>query len=382
MKNRIKDVKIFVFRAIFVSVVLISPINANFADVVRNLYEAEVPVSGQSRAEREEAVREALKEVLVRISGLNDASSLAADEDLVRKPSQYVQQFRYRRFKPKEVIPETLENAKPYNQMLWLRFTKKTINKLLLNQGLSVWGKTRPSTLIWLVIDDQKNRVLIGNNTNHNGRTHLEEASKKRGLPVRLPLLDLADQSKLQITDVWGNFEDTILAASERYQTESVLVGRVYLNFAHTWHTRWTLYSAGQRQDWDFGSSDSLSEAVNQGIAKTGEILSEKFARVKATAESTANNMVVLQIKNISNLKTYNRTIKYLKGLSTVSKVSPFKINKEDVIFHVQSHSGRLGLSQAISLGRVLVKEPSQPVAAVETGIERQQPDLIYNMVP
>ena len=382
MKNRIKDVKIFVFRAIFVSVVLISPIKANFADVVRNLYEAEVPVSGQSRAEREEAVREALKEVLVRISGLNEASSLAADEDLVRKASQYVQQFRYRRFKPKEVIPESLENAKPFNQMLWLRFTKKTINKLLLNQGLSVWGKTRPSTLIWLVIDDQKNRVLIGNNTNHNGRTHLEEASKKRGLPVRLPLLDLADQSKLQITDVWGNFEDTILAASERYQTESVLVGRVYLNFAHTWHTRWTLYSAGQRQDWDFGSIDSLSEAVNQGIAKTGEILSEKFARVKATAESTANNMVVLQIKNISDLKTYNRTIKYLKGLSTVSKVNPFKINKEDVIFYVQSHSGRLGLSQAISLGRVLVKEPNQPVAAVETGVERQQPDLIYNLVP
>jgi len=382
MKNRIKDVKIFVFRAIFVSVAVLSPFQTNLADVVRNLYEAEVPVSGQSRAEREEVVREALKEVLVRISGLNDASTLAADEELVRKPSRFVQQFRYRRFKAKEVIPQALDDAKPFSQMLWLRFTKKTINKLLLNQGLSVWGKTRPSTLIWLVIDDQKNRVLIGNNTNHNGRTHLEEASKKRGLPVRLPLLDLADQSKLQITDVWGNFEDTILAASERYQTESVLVGRVYMNFAHTWHTRWTLYSAGQRQDWDFGSSESLSEAITQGIAKTGEILSEKFARVKATPESTANNMVVLQIKNISDLKTYNQTLKYLKGLSVVSKVSPYKINKEDVIFHVQSHSGRLGLSQAISLGRVLVKEPNQLVVAVETGIERQQPDLIYNMVP
>lgn len=98
-------------------------------------------------------------------------------------------------------------------------------------------------------------------------------------MPFRLPLLDLADQSKLQVTDVWGNFEDTILAASSRYQTEAILVGRVYLSYAKTWNTRWSLYSAGERHDWEVANSDTLRNAVKEGLSKTGEVLSQRFAR-------------------------------------------------------------------------------------------------------
>lgn len=383
MKIRTNGIKNFVFTAIFLLITSILPISSVNADIVRHLYEAEVPVEGQGREERDYVVRQALKEILVRISGRNDAGVLAEDESFVPRPTLFVQQFRYRKFKPDEVIPANpIDGAKPYTQKLWLRFTEKAVSKLLREQGFPVWGKTRPVTLVWLVVDDQKQRVLVGNGTPHISRTHIEQEARKKGLPFRLPLLDLADQSRLQVTDVWGNFEDTILAASSRYQTEAVLVGRIYLSFAKTWNTRWSLYSAGQRYDWEVSNSETLRAAVKEGLSKTGEVLSERFAQVDTLIES---GEVLLQVKNISDLKTYNKVTKYLKSLNIVSQVQTHQVNTDDVIFSLSSRSGRLGIAQAIALGHVLVADIGKPVIrgeVAESKPEQLKVDLVYKRVP
>lgn len=382
MKTGIKVVKNFVFGAILLATLTILPVQGIKADVVEGLYEIELPVEGQGREEQTSVIREALKDVLARISGRDSAGALAADNALIPNPTRLVEQYRYRKFKADEVVPAPVDGAKPYTQMLWMRFTEKALSDILVQQGLPIWGKSRPATLVWLVVDDQKQRVLIGNNAPHISRTYIEKEARKRGLPIRLPLLDLADQSKLQITDVWANFEDTILNASQRYQTEAILVGRIYLSFANTWNTRWTLYLEGQRQDWEIPNNLNLHDAVKQGIAKTGEDLSVKFAQVK---DATETNTVLVQIKNITDLKTYNQAINYLQGLNIVSQINPYKVSKGDVIFQVNSHSGRLGLAQAISLGRVLISDVNDPVvpsANIDNSTQQLQAALVYKLVP
>ena len=381
MKIRINGTKNLVFTAIILSIMAILPVSSINADIVRHLYEAEVPVEGQGREERNLVTRDALKEILVRISGRTDAGALAEDAALVPRPTLFIQQFRYRKFKSDEVIPEALEGAKPYTQKLWLRFTEKAIAKLLRAQGYPVWGKTRPSTLVWLVMDDQKQRILIGNSTPHISRTYVEQEAARKGLPLRLPLLDLADQSKVQVTDVWGNFEDAILTASARYQTEAILVGRTYLSFAKTWNTRWSLYLGGQRQDWEVSNSDSLNAAVSEGLSKTGETLSIRFTQVDTSQES---DEVLLQVKNITNLKSYNKAIKYLKALNVVTELEAHQVNTDNVIFRIKSRNGRLGISQAIALGHVLVTEISEPIVRTDSSEDKPEQlkvDLIYKMV-
>jgi len=383
MKIRINGIKNFGFTALFLSIMTILPITAANADIVPHLYEVEMPVEGQGRKERAYVVREALKEVLIRISGRNEAATLAEDEFLVPRPTRFMQQFRYRKFKLNEVIPvNPVDGAKPYRQKLWLRFTEKAVAKLLREQGYPVLGKSSAASLVWLVVESQKQRVLIGNSTQHASRTYIEQEATKKGLPFRLPLLDLADQSKVQVTDVWGNFEDTILEASLRYQTEAVLVGRIYLSFAKTWNTRWSLYSNGQRHDWEVSNSETLRAAVKEGLSKTGEVLSARFTQVNTTQD---NEVVLLQIKNVSDLKTYNKVIKYLKALSIVTKVHAHQVNTDDVIFSINSRSGRVGIAQAISLGRVLVNDMSEPIirdGASENNSGKIKADLIYKMVP
>jgi len=382
MKIRIKGTKNFVFTAIILSIMAILPVSSINAEIVRHLYEVETPVEGQGREERAFVAREALKEVLVRISGRTEASALAEDEVLVPRPTRFIQQFRYRKFKSTDVIPEAPEGAKPYTQKLWLRFTEKSIAKLLRQQGLPVWGKTRPATLVWLVVDDQKQRILISNSSPHISRTHIEREATKKGLPFRLPLMDLADQSKVQTTDVWGNFEDTILAASARYQTEAILVGRIYLSFAKTWNTRWSLYSNGQRQDWEVSNSDTLRAAVNEGLAKTGEVLSVRFTQVDGSQES---DTVLLQVKNITDLKKYNKVIKYLESLNAVTQLEAEQVNTDNVVFRIKTRNGRLGISQAVALGHVLVAEVNDPIIRADTSEDKPQQlkaELVYKLVP
>ena len=382
MKIRTNGKKNFVFTVLFLLITIILPFRSVNADIVHKLYEVEVPVEGQGREERAYVVREALKEILERVSGRNEANALAADEELVPRPTRLVQQFRYRKFKSDEDIPPNpIDGAKPYSQKLWLRFTEKAVVKLLRLQGFPVWGKTRPATLVWMVVDDQKQRILIGNSSPHISRSHIERDANKKGLPFRLPLLDLADQSKLQVTDVWGNFEDTILAASERYQTEAVLVGRIYLSFAKTWNTRWSLYSAGQRQDWETSNRETLRIAVEDGLSKTAEALSVRFAQVE-TLESDGN--ILLQVKNISDLKTYNKVTKYLQSLSVVTLVDVSQVNEDNIVFSLSSRSGRLGVSQAIALGHLLVADISQPVIREEVSNnnpKKIKTDLTYKLV-
>lgn len=384
MKIRINGIKNLVITAFLLSITSILPFGSSNADIVHHLYEVEVPVEGQGLEERAYVVREALKEILVRISGRVEAASLAEDETFVPRPVLFVQQFRYRKFKADDVIPPAPDGAKPYTQKLWLRLAEKRVSRLLREQGYPVWGKTRPATLVWLVVDDQKQRTLIGNSTPHASRTYIKQEATKKGLPFRLPLLDLADQSKLQVTDVWGNFEDTILAASSRYQTEAVLVGRIYLSFAKTWNTRWSLYSAGQRQDWEESNSDNLRAAVKQGLSKTGEVLSNRFAQVDTLIE---NGNILIQVKNISDLKTYNKVIKYLENLSVVTEVQAHQVNESDVMFSISSRSGRLGVSQAVALGHVLVADISEPIirnanGTTSTKPEKLKADLVYKLIP
>ena len=109
--------------------------------------------------------------------------------------------------------------------------------------------------------------------------------------------------------------------------------------------------------------------------------MSVRFTQTNVAQE---NDSILLQIKNISNLKAYNRVIKYLKSLSVVTQFQAQQINTDDVIFHINSRNGRLGIAQAIELGHVLVTDGSQSVIPRESGESKPgqlKADLIYKLV-
>lgn len=372
------------FIACFLAVLMTGYGGAAYADKVGKLYEARVPVSSQDRDERNEAIRVAFAEVLVRVSGrtnIAESEGYTAINEAIERATRYAQQFRFYKANPPPRDPEAPK------LVLWVRFDEQAVNQVLRNNQLPVWGDTRPATLVWLVIDNRGHRELVGNDLSNKNHRALQKQASRRGVPLRFPLLDLADRSNLRASDVWGNFESTILRASQRYQTEAVLVGRVYQGYSSYWNARWSLYTDGRRQDWTVSGSN-IDEVLAAGIDKTAESLALRYAQVGLVGEGH----VLVQVKDIKNLADYNRVSKYLRSLSHVSAVNPYQVEDKGATFQLITPGGRLGVARAVSLGHTLITEPvtSVPVAGTAENPEQNNhrkfaitiPDLIYRLVP
>ena len=350
------------------------------ADVIEDLYLATVPVESQDREERQEAIRTGLSQVLVRVTGSNQVLTAPAIEAALNQPTRYAQRFRYQKQEKNGVKI----------QVLWMRFDEGAITKLLQNNQMPVWGRTRPATLLWLVVDDRRKRTLISNDKQAEARQIIEEQARLRGLPLRLPLYDLTDRANLSITDIWGNFEEAILRASSRYQTEAVLVGRVYRTSAKRWAGRWTLYTDGRQQNWQT-SGESLEVALLPGVSQTTGILAQRYAQVD---NALSSDQLRVQIKGVGALAAYMRVVKYLDSLDAVSQVQPSSIESNSVVFTLTSRRGQLAVSQAIALGHTLVPEPAESVslpnpASGSKETDGMKPtnltpsaDLVYRLVP
>jgi len=356
-------------------------ISANAAEIPQ-LYEEEIPVLSQSRQERVTVLQQAFKDVLIRVSGRGDVDFLPGMNVYLKQASRYVQQFRYRN---KSVAMIEPVSGKETKTILWVRFNEKAVNQLLQSQNLPVWGKTRPAVLLWLVVDDGKQRQLISNDSSHQVRNFINQQARVRGLPVRFPLLDLADRANLRISDVWANFEDTIMAASQRYQAEAVLVGRVYRGFSGSWSARWSLYHEGRRKEWQ-SAHELLASTVTSSIDQSSDFLALRFAQVQTEGDS---GRVLIQVNNVKGLAAFNKVQAYLDSLTTVTQIQPYQVMGDGVIFQLMTRSGRLAVEQAIALGDILVAESSS--GSLNTTTESNQknnaplsklaPELVYQLI-
>jgi len=348
------------------------------ADVVDNLYLAEVPVENQERDTRQTAIATGMRDVLVRISGRSLVLTVTMIEDALLQPTRYVQRYRY--------FDREVDGVK--QKHLRVEFDKKAINKLLRDNNLPVWGKNRPSTLLWLVIDNRRSRTLLSNDRKAQARLYIDAQAKNRGLPLKLPLYDLTDRSNLKISDVWGNFEDTIMQASERYHSEAILVGRVYKTYSNSWSGRWTLYSEGRRLDWE-SEGETLDQALIPGVTSTADYLASRYVQ---DDDENDSGQLLLKVTGLDSLQAYTRTVAYLDSLDVVREVNPHVVVSDNVVFSLKSRGGRLAVSKAISLGHTLVVEANQEIVQQpntkqggtqpEPGAELIRPDLTYKLVP
>jgi uncharacterized protein len=322
--------------ATVLALVLLAPTAAR---ELQGLYDAEVAVAGQSAPEREQALRKALAEVLVKVSG--DRAAPRRAPQVMEGAGRYVQQYGYR------------TAAQPGAELqLWARFDAAAVDRALQQAGLPVWGRVRPTALVWLAVESGQQRYLLGADEPSQERAALEAAAERRGLPVLLPLLDLEDQGALKFADVWGGFGDMIMRASARYQTEAVLVGRLHRAAAGTWSARWTLYGAGASAHWE--AQGSAEEAIGEGVDGLADALAARFAGPAGEREQVR---LTVAVTHIDSLAGYARAERHLRGLGPVAAVQVAQVEPDRITFELQVRGGRAALEQAISLGGALAAD-------------------------
>ncbi|MCI0591494.1 MAG: DUF2066 domain-containing protein [Gammaproteobacteria bacterium] len=314
---------------------------------VFGLYEAEVPAVDQTAVTRKQALATALRVVLVKITGDRNVASRSALVPLLEDAQHYVQQYRYRTESP-ATGNGTASNTEGLT--LWVRFDAGALDRRLRELGVSIWDQERPSTLVWLVIEDTKGRRLIGTDEPSEYAPVLTERAGVRGIPVLVPLMDLEDSGSIKSTDVWGDFAEPILKASERYHPDAVLAGRIAPVSPGFWEGRWTLYVDGQSVNW-VSQGDLPAFVLDEGIDTLADNLATRFARTGVYTETAGVEVVVTDIFNVDE---YARVLRYLQSLKAVTDVQVRRVDPGKVTFLVVARGGADAIAQAVSLGDTL----------------------------
>jgi hypothetical protein len=338
------------------------------ASEIEGLYEAQVPVTGQREAERQDAVRAAFQQVLVKVTGDRRVATQQRLQALVQSPLKFVQQYLYRPLPPGFVPPPAPPEAARPTQILWVRFDAQAVDQLLRQANEPVWGRARPATLVWLAVEETGGRYLVGSDARRDLHGELDAQAQARGIPLLYPLLDLEDQRRVGFADVWGGFEREVRAASARYEPGAVLVGRVHRD-AGGWSGRWSLYQDDGVEHWQ-SSARERSEVLAAGVDGAADRLAARFARAQSTEAALPVDLLVV---NIDKVEDYGRAMKYLQSLDSVGELAVTRVDAAGVHFRLMLRGDRAGLVQSIGFGRVLA-----PAAAASNA----ELELAYRLLP
>lgn len=321
------------------------------AMALADLYQAEVEVVDQAAQSRAEGMSRAMGQVLLKVSGSARVLEDAALQAALSSASRHVQRYQYRN----EAIPPEQQRLDDRGELqtsrllLEVRFESRAIDTLLRDQGYAIWGRVRPSTLVWMAVEDGGKRTLVGADDVGLVRQILARTAAERALPLVFPMLDLEDKALVQVADVWGNFHDAIVQASERYNAQAILIGRLYPLSASQWEVRWTLLQGADEERWQW-RSDDIEALVAGGIGESAEWLASRYAKFAHDSEG----LLRLHVSGVDDLHAYRRVSKHLSEISGVRGLTLERLASDVLTLNLELEGGREALMRTIALGRVL----------------------------
>lgn len=313
-------------------------------------YQGEVVVEDQSSRARNAALSDALAQVLVKTSGNPDAPRADGVSTHLSRASQFVQQFQYRTEERLQPDGESAERV----LLLRARFDPAAVENILREASLARWGQERPTVLIWLVMQRGGERELVGAEEPAIVDA-LHRAARQRGLPILLPLLDLADQQAVSTRELWGGFTESLAEASARYGTETFMLGRLARE-GDGWRARWTLYDQGRERQFE-SRADDLDAVLAAGVASGADVLGSRYA-VPLTEQT--GSRIRVAVDGVTGLAEYDRVLDYLGGLTLVRETSLVGVRDETLSLELVVSAGLDRLDQTIDLGRVLTRSPAE----------------------
>lgn len=319
---------------------------------VEGLYETEVPVAGSDAGQRNAAIRQALEKVLVKVSGSRQPDLLKRIGGRLKEAPDYVLQYSYRVDDGAAGGPDGEESRR----LLRVSFDPEAVNRLLQQQGLPVWSENRPSVLLWLGSERNGRRRLLEPDPQSPVVKAVQQAARERGLPVLFPLMDLEDQAKLQVPDLWGDFESNIRAASDRYGADMILTGRLARVGKSLWRGEWRLYQPGRVVAFSNEAKDPAQLAAT-GIQQAADRLAAVFAPREA-AGSGGPDTVRLRVGGITSLERFAAVTRLLDEQRGTERWSIVSVQPDAVVFDLHGRSGVEALGQVLSVGGVLEPDP------------------------
>lgn len=244
------------------------PVKVLLAVEVKGLFEIELIANGQSAADRELAIKQALYGVLNRVLVADDISKVPAVQQALNAAQHYVKQFQY-----------SLIAADEYSasdaRLIRVEFDEDQLLEVMRKSQVGIWSEIRPETLVWLVVDEDGKRQFYNPDAMPDFESALALAAKVQGVPVIFPMLDLEEQQRISVSEVLGADSRNLLAVSARYEVPAVMAGRVTKK-DQCWQGDWAFYFDNKIKQWS-GDCLPLKATMQEGMRGAYSVLSNYY---------------------------------------------------------------------------------------------------------
>lgn len=307
-----------------------------------DLATATVAVESQADDDRARALRAALAQVFVKLSGsrtvlanpavaaaLTQAASYATDVSYVRLPAPPVAGDPAASDADGDPAADStiapIATSTQPAMGLRVRFAMDALTAVLSRAEVPTW-LNRPELLVVPVVDAPQGQRFGTRDSDPLVYAAMEQAMARRGVALQLPLLDLEDQTLLSPSEAWALDRDKLAAIAHRYGVGHWLVLRYRDPPDGAWHGFWSLGGEGD----PLGRvivADSLPELVDASVDEAVDRFSPRYAR---TARAIAEN-IDLVIENVRDFRTFGLVTDTLDALPVVTQVEVQGIEGEQL---------------------------------------------------
>ncbi len=352
--------------------------NYCYSAEVNDLYQAEIPVTSQSTSDRNAALKQAMKAVVLKVGGQKTVLNHSVIKQAVSQYNNYLTQYQYNR--------KTSVGSQDVQADLYLvaSFNEDKINQLFEQANLSIWGRLRPQVLVWVVEENGLERNIVADSSQSFIPQQILNFSKNRGLPLTLPLMDLDDVLSINVSDLWGRFSEPVKQMSTRYLSDALLIVRLsdssLLNVEPSEEEACELVVCKREEqfvlDWSLISQHQVFSQSYQGQDKQA-LLNQVLIDVSDTIyqryalNSELKNEYIIDVANIDDLSSFVILMSFLEDLSAVDSASLIAVQGENRRIKLNLRGSKQALLASLKLNKQLKQfvDPLAPQAVDEIPI-------------
>jgi len=328
-----------------------------------DLNQARVKVTDRSAPVFQQALKEGLGAVLIKVSGNPAIMTLPQIRNSLEQINSYVVSYSYLQ----ENDPQTTQ------PQLYLQVTydEKNVKQLLENTKQAIWKGERPVTLIILSVDAASGRQILASDSNNTLITTLNNAANERGLKIMFPVMDLEDQSDIGDPNQTQLSEEELQKLAERYHVTSILFGSVKHDLS-SYQINWQFWLRNALSQWNTSGNNIQAIAI-EGLGRLMETLANQFATVN---NAQTQSEFLVKITGVNGLRDYLQVLNTLQHLAPVSDAQVKDLNADEITLAIKTAGGEEALAQALR-GNSALKEEAGPLTSAPNAA-----NLFFRWIP
>lgn len=311
------------FTQIFCLVIGLFLVNTSVsASTIKDLNKAVVPLFSQDLRSQKNAYRNALNQVLIKLTGDKAFMEHPKHAKLLTDAMQFV------------TSTEFIEGKA--NQLLVI-FNQDLLERWIKRNGLPLWGAQRPEGLLWFIEQSysSKARLMLTDSSTSDTAQILNKQLFNRGISLDLPLMDITDVKLVSEIDVWGQFIDILHEAAIRYDTPYTIGARLVETSPDNWVLDYFVKSESALRLKQL-TGNNKENLIRDFVSDYAEFQAQKYALDTARFVENTQFEQKIVVSGVTDIIVLSEIEAYLSSLSIVEKVQLINQNSFNSSFTVK----------------------------------------------